>query len=465
MPMGVAKSFFKTSFKIALVAITVASANVIAAPSYFGSNSGLRCEDLFAPLTAPLTAPLSASQGFAQRVSRSLTDKGRALKKDAAIYANNVVESHGRSIILVDAKPTSVEGQKLGGLLTPAETNAPSYDLAQPFRPLLQALPRHLSRAMWGTEYDLTPFRAVDQNLIRPPIHYLTKKLFGRAFEMSIGLSIAMNLALGYWAWNEYDDITRQMILARAAQEMNANADFYDSLLNDDIRFVEIRAELKKMGVASTTDLHAFTAKFRQLQSDYFDYMKEQYLKDYQANPAKTNRALMESQRFGIFFDDIAHLYNVGVQPGLPNFFYLPNFKAGPLSEAQADRLMKNRHFSLHKEEFIIGAVLKSKNAQQLMSYPGIEMFYDTQPNRAFFSQAVSLYQAGKISRHQLTHALQMDAFWEDRLESYQSLGLVPRSRNERGQLTNLPLSEDMIRQELLNNALSSEPSRASSPH
>lgn len=342
------------------------------------------------------------------------------LKTRTKLYWSEVKQNPLRRPFLIKETNADVSpNEKLRGLLTPSDALGFSI-----IRPLVQAVPRYLSRTAYGQKFDVTPMHFLYKNIVHPSIVYTTQQLSGRAYQPTKLSKLLGAAVLSITAFIFYDHYTTRQINQHSTEMLMQNQPEYQKTLQTDYRFHEVLVEKEKTNL-KPEEVVGLMAHMRFLQISYFKYMAEKYQAEHVENPHEANLNALKNKTWGVLhFRDIANLYEKGVPTSSPSFLYAPNFKP-KLEQQQLDRLMRNRHFALHKYEYIRALFEKAKNKDEILSDPDIKFYFDSPESMALLEKMLSSWTRPNQDVTNIIQKLNVLTHWEERFANYEALGLI----------------------------------------
>lgn len=341
-------------------------------------------------------------------------------KEKAKVYWSEIKKNPLRRPFLVPEKSADLApNEKLNGFLTPSEALGFSI-----FRPIVQYPIRSFTRKKYGEAYDVTPMHYLYKNYVHPAVTATTWHLsLNGPYQLTKLSKFIGVLTLSISSFMVYDHITSAKINQHTRQEIQAALPEYRKLVETDFRFQELRAYKDKTSL-TLDEAMMFSAHIRSLQREYFQYMAERYFSEYTQDRQKTHLDALANKSWGaVQFRDIAALYRNGIPENSPNFLYSKEFTT-KISEAQLDRLMKNRHFALHKFEYIHSIFESAKDKNDILNHPEIGNYFDTPQSKAFLEHALEQWKNDQDKKG-LIRKLNVFTHWEERFSNYSALGLT----------------------------------------
>ena len=349
----------------------------------------------------------------------------------AQSYLREIQETKGIRLILKDPSIGPEPASFAGGLLRAPDNNAGS--VAQMFT----AIPRRISKDIFGRELVFTPGKAVYDNLIGRPVRFASRTFLGHDKLLSNLVTVPLAIAMSIGVYQPTENYATQKVYQyQINKEITTHRQQYDDLIKTDYRFVDVETqELSGKLNAGQAEREAYFVKLG--YTKYYEYMNKSYDP---SNPVKTMNTLKNHYLF-------LHLHNLmehGVQP-TEGFLASPE-RYGPLSDDEKIELFR-RTYQLYFEYQVI---LDHYGSGLAESNPDILDWIKRSEQDPFFQKLNQLYQSGHLSPEQFVYRLQEDAYWKAKFDQWEVLGITRLKRDATGKWTDSALTLNDIRLETL---------------
>ncbi|MNT16949.1 hypothetical protein D3C72_1520760 [compost metagenome] len=228
---------------------------------------------------------------------------------------------------------------------------------------------------------------------------------------------------------------------AHVRHEISSNAQAYEHSIQTDYRYNKIKQALNK-GEITHEEAQREAYLISLSYSSYFEYRAS----NKEAPTLAGEMKLIDHYLF-------VHLKKViteGVEKlPLESGYRIPDSAAGPLKDGQKMELFANAHQRYLKYQIIQEMVADTPMWKEIRTSDQLKNIVDAIVNDPFTKELVTLKEQGKINEGELQSYLQEDAYWQNKFQDWNTLGIT-RLQNENGQFINQPLTLSDIRQEVL---------------
>jgi hypothetical protein len=363
-------------------------------------------------------------------------------------YASEVRDTNGVRLFLKDSQasdPTKWHGFLTKYRLDPSESRFGKYYLA-----IMQYVPRKLGEAFARESgYLFTPFMGIYDVIVKKPVEYLTTKFSNRKKEPAFFLKVPSILALSLSMYIPADMVYQNRLDAHIQSEITSNAPAFEHSIQNDYRYNKIKQALNK-GEITHEEAQKEAYLVSLAYSSYFDYRAS-------SSEAPTLQSEMKLIDHFLF----AHLKKV-ITEGVEKMdsesgYRIPDSAVGPLKDAQKMELFANAHQRYLKYQIIQEMVGDTAMWKEISTSGKLKGLADSIANDPFTKELVGLKAQGKITEGELQSYLQEDAYWQNKFQDWNTLGIT-RLKNDDGQFIDQALTLSDIREEVLAEIASKKP-------
>ena len=289
--------------------------------------------------------------------------------------------------------------------------------------------------------FRFTPFKALDDNLLKKPTHFVTEKIGGKKKELGALIKIPLIILLSVTAWKNFDEhIFLPEVEARMTEQIanhiEKNSPYYDKLIETDYRFKDIKQS--KSSIADSR-LQAFGLK--RAYEDYF--------RTYMGAPLPKDLTLQDNiEMFGSnpLFSHLNFFFENGIKQYEGT--YVPSQHQGPLSDEQKKKLFDLTHL-LYAKYLVIDLMFENDTDSANLIERNL-LARDVFENE-HSQKLISLHKENKISKEELIYYMQEDAHHVYYMTLFETLHIV-NLKSEKNLYTKDPLTLSDLRNSRLSN-------------
>lgn len=379
---------------------------------------------------------LSSARSFAKEnkiscLKRNLSSLIAGSVDNARSYASEVRSTRGLRLFF---KTDAGADERVLGLLSAANPSEHKLSMAN----ITQYIPRKVTQRYLGKAYDLNPLN-IPNHLANAPVRYLSARL-GQKMQLTLLAMLPLDFYLGYKAYNAFDGIYQAQLRKKFDRMIEEHAREYDSLIQNDYRFKDIKIYLQD-GKLTPLQSREAAQQLLATYNNFFEYMQNGYAKD---SPQERLDKLSNHP----LFSNLSEVLNKGIPEDAPGFRREANAPAHVTPEI-AEELLGTNFLLFEKYQIMPELVKNSTSFQNMIKAPGRKDLINSISAAPYTKTLQGLHRENKISQEQLIYRLQEDAFWQNKFQLWQAVGLV-RLKKINGQYTDEPLTLDDIRRESL---------------
>ena len=365
--------------------------------------------------------------------------KGNSFIQRAKGYGREVLDSKGRRLFLKSVE-TDDGDIMWSGFLKRHEPNFKKTGVRSYLSHILNYTPRKVGGLLSGnTGYTFTPFNGIYNVTFRQPVIYLSRNLTGTEFEPAFFFKFPPVLALSISAYIGADLAYQAELERHIEDEISQHSAQYDNMIRSDFRYRRIKQSLKN-GEITQEEARREAYMIGLAYAQYFQY-----------RDAQSSKPTLESE-----MDLLDHYLFVHLKPVIENGvaqakgYKVPDRALGSIDESQILSLFQNSHQRYLKYQIIIEMVEESELFFQMKESPQFKDVIASIEDDSFTIILYELLDQGLITSQELKGYLQEDAYWKNRFQDWQTIG-VTRLRFDGKNFLDVPLTIEDIRAEILN--------------
>lgn len=276
----------------------------------------------------------------------------------------------------------------------------------------LSIIPNKISEILFADpSYRFAPFQGPFKKYIQYPIRRWSYKVFGRAKELGLIITIPMYM---YFVPAALDNSYEFARWAKIEYIVHRDAFYLDNLIYDDFRFQVVKNEVKEKKISRN---EARKAAFN-LTQQYVHYYKfrSEHLDDSKDDVIQSEMKYLSTN----LFSHLNYILINGVQKS--QAYEVPESSIGPLSPEQVHEIFSVNH-DLYLEYQIIDDIIEILSHAKRTVKIDSKLAHQAEKIRSeitgseFYQNLMQLKRKNKIDWVQFHHALQESAYWQKELE------------------------------------------------
>jgi len=355
-------------------------------------------------------------------------------------YLKEFGQSWGLRVAFKEAKPPD---HLALGFLTPWKPEVTKwYHHFQLANPLfwVQLLPRVATKMATGTPHSVTPLRGIFNTAFQVPIRATTKKLLGKAYELTLPVHFFFDGVVYYHVYGIADEIYQELKKDKLENSVEENGPEYDDMIEYDIRFASIKSDLKNAAKTGITRTQARRAAYvlNRAHNQYLAYLSTQGVQD--SPEVRRERRLTF---FSLIAPHIVDLIEDGVKPR-PGFIF--NGNPRDLTDEEVDHLLDIQDEIFVRQRIARAWILDDHGdlAQIEKSPAATERLADLKQD-GFITFLMGLKDSGTLTQKQFLREVQMNIEWQGRFAVSEILQMKPVNQNAAEENTPLDITDTQL--------------------